>query len=172
MLKFLAGFVVALLLIAGSVYCYFKYGFAPVATASKPWPFEMQLAHMALNARIDKESPRTPPFQPAEADMQEGAHLYRTHCAVCHGLPNQPKTAIAIGEYPEPPQLLVGKGVTDDPPGETYWKVANGIRLTGMPSYSKSLSAKQMWELSFLMAGADKLPASVSQILQKPAGDY
>jgi len=24
-----------------------------------------------------------------------------------------------------------GKGVTDDPAGVTYWKVANGIRLTG-----------------------------------------
>jgi len=25
-------------------------------------------------------------------------------------------------------------GVSDDEPGETYWKVANGIRLTGMPA--------------------------------------
>ena len=28
-------------------------------------------------------------------------------------------------------------GVSDDPPGETYWKVFNGIRLTGMPSYKR-----------------------------------
>jgi hypothetical protein len=37
------------------------------------------------------------------------------------------------GMYPQPPELFKGKGVTDDPAGETYWKVANGIRLTGMP---------------------------------------
>jgi len=79
---------------------------------------------------------------------------------------------VATGMYPDPPQLLHGKGVTDDPPGETYWKVANGIRLTGMPAYSKSLSEKQMWEISFLMAQADKLPPSVMEILQKPASDY
>jgi mono/diheme cytochrome c family protein len=171
-MKFLAGFIFALLLLVGSVYFYFKHGYAPVATASAPWPFEMQLAHMALDARIDKEAPKTPPFQPVEADLQEGAHLYRQQCAVCHGLSNQPKTAVATGMYPDPPQLLHGKGVTDDPPGETYWKVANGIRLTGMPAYSKSLSEKQMWEISFLMAQADKLPPSVMEILQKPAADY
>ena len=30
--------------------------------------------------------------------------------------------------------------MSDDPPGETYWKVANGIRLTGMPSYKELLT--------------------------------
>jgi hypothetical protein len=29
-----------------------------------------------------------------------------------------------------------------------------------------------MWEISFLMADADKLAPSVSEILQKPAGEY
>ena len=26
--------------------------------------------------------------------------------------------------FPTPPHLFKGHGVTDDPPGETYWKVA------------------------------------------------
>ncbi len=53
------------------------------------------------------------------------------------------------GEFPRPPELLKGKGVTDDPPGETYWKVANGIRLTGMPGgYSQSLSPTEMWKIT------------------------
>jgi mono/diheme cytochrome c family protein len=168
MIKFGLGFVFAFLLAAASLYCYFKFGFAPVATASTPWPFEMRLAHMALDARIDKEAPKTPPFQPTDAELQEGAQLYRQHCAVCHGLPDQAKTAIATGMYPAPPQLLKGKGVTDDPSGETYWKVANGIRLTGMPAYKQSLSDKQMWEISTLLAGADKLSAPVMEILRKP----
>ena len=47
-------------------------------------------------------------------------------------------------------------GVSDDPPGETYWKVANGIRLTGMPSYKGVLTDTQMWQVSLLLANADK----------------
>jgi hypothetical protein len=66
---------------------------------------------------------------------------------------------------PKPPQLLEGTGVTDDPPGETYWKVAGGIRMTGMPGFEKSLSSTQIWQVSLLVANADKLPASAKQIL-------
>jgi len=55
--------------------------------------------------------------------------------------------------------------VTDDPPGETYWKVANGIRLSGMPSFSESLSQTQMWQVSLLAANANKLPDSVKSAL-------
>jgi thiosulfate dehydrogenase len=46
--------------------------------------------------------------------------------------------------------------VSDDPVGETYWKVANGIRLTGMPSYKNILTDTQMWQVSLLLANADK----------------
>lgn len=71
--------------------------------------------------------------------------------------------------FPVPPQLFEDM-VTDDPVGETYWKVANGIRLTGMPAFSKSLSDTQMWQVSLLMANADKLPeptkAALSQSVQ------
>ena len=170
-MKFLAGIVFALLLVVAFIYCYFRFGYAPVATASAPWPFEMDLAHMALHARIDKEAPKASPFQATETDLQDGAHVYRQDCAVCHGLPDQAKTHIAAGMYPDPPQLLHGTGVTDDPASETYWKVANGIRLTGMPAYSKSLSEKEMWEVSMLLAGADKLPASVMEMLRKPVAN-
>jgi len=58
-------------------------------------------------------------------------------------------------------------GVTDDPPGETYWKVANGIRLTGMPSYKGILSETEMWQVSLLLANADKpLPPAAVAILR------
>jgi len=58
--------------------------------------------------------------------------------------------------------------VTDDPAGESYWKVANGIRMTGMPSFHESLSDAQVWQVSLLLANADKLPASVNVILAQP----
>jgi mono/diheme cytochrome c family protein len=64
--------------------------------------------------------------------------------------------------------LLEGKGVTDDPAGESYWKVANGIRLTGMPAFKQSLSEAQMWQVSLLLAQADKIPPSVKAILSAP----
>lgn len=167
-MKFILGVIFGIGLVIAAVYVYFYLGYAPVASAAPPIPFEIKLAHAALNARIDKEAPKAVPFQANDTGLQDAAHLYREHCAVCHGLMTGSKTATARGMYPEPPQLLQGKGVTDDPAGETYWKVANGIRLTGMPSYKRDLSDKQMWEIAELLAGADKLPPDVQTILQAP----
>src|ERR1700758_1963709 len=133
-------------------------------------PFEKYLAKKALHARIAKEMPKTVPIEISESNYLAGAQLYKDNCAVCHGVPLAPATPIATGMYPKPPLLLVGKGVTDDEPGESYWKVANGIRLTGMPAFSKSLSTNQMWQLAILLANADKLPPSVKAALVAPPG--
>jgi len=80
-------------------------------------------------------------------------------------LPLEAPTAISKGMFPKPPQLFRGKGVTDDEPGETYWKVANGIRMSGMPGYSQTLSSTEMWEVSLLLANADKLPQAAKVAL-------
>jgi thiosulfate dehydrogenase len=153
------------------VYCYFVTGRAPVATSAAPLPFEKKLAHGALNARIGREMPKTVPIQPDEPNLAAGALVYREHCAVCHGLPEQKETTIAAGMFPHPPKLLEGKGVTDDEPGESYWKVANGIRLTGMPGFRPRLSETQMWQVSLLVANADKLPKSVHDVLSSSPGN-
>jgi mono/diheme cytochrome c family protein len=163
--KFIAGLLLGLILVPLGAYMYFTGGSAPIATTDSDMPFETFLAHKALNARIAKDMPKIVPIQATEANYLAGAELYKQDCGVCHGLPLSPKTAIANGMYPRPPQLFQGKGVTDDEPGETYWKIFNGIRLTGMPGFSKSLSETQMWQVAILLANADKLPASAKAAL-------
>jgi mono/diheme cytochrome c family protein len=67
--------------------------------------------------------------------------------------------------FPKPPQLFRGKGVTDDPASETYWKAANGIRLSGMPSFKTKLSDTQLWQVSQLLAHANEISDSVKKAL-------
>ncbi|MDP9159606.1 MAG: cytochrome c [Acidobacteriota bacterium] len=162
MKAFVLGFILGVIVVPLAVYAYFVTGSAPVATSAEAMPFEKRLAHQALDARVKKEMPKTVPVSP---DYLIGAQIYRENCAVCHGLTDGNKTAIANGMFPKPPLLLHGKGVTDDEPGETYWKVANGIRLTGMPGFNQSLSDTQIWQVSLLVANADKLPVPVQQSL-------
>jgi len=168
LVKFIVGFVLGLVAVPLGLYWYFANGNAPVATAAAPMPFEKMLARKALQAAIEREMPKNVPIQGDEANFTAGAQVYRDNCAVCHGLPSQPRTAVAMGMFPVPPALLEGKGVTDDPAGETYWKVANGIRMTGMPGFKQSLSDTEMWQVSVLLAQADKLPVSVKQSLAAP----
>ena len=159
------GIVLGILLVALGVYFYFSTGLAPVAVTDPPMPFEMKFAHMALDAHIEKQKIPESPVVADEQSYLAGAEVYKHNCAVCHGLPDQPRTNIAQGMFPRPPQLFHGTGVTDDPASETYWKAENGIRLTGMPGFKGRLTETEIWQVSVLLANADKIPPSVKAAL-------
>jgi thiosulfate dehydrogenase len=157
------------LLAAGGVWFYFTTGRAPVAVTEPPLPFEKKLAHGALNARIQKEGPKESMVPADEANYLAAAEVYKQNCAMCHGLPGGEKTTIAQGMYPDPPQLFHGTGVTDDPAWETHWKAENGIRMTGMPGFKSRLTEKQLWQVSQLLANADKISPAVKAALTSAA---
>jgi thiosulfate dehydrogenase len=155
------GILLGVLLIAGGVYYYFSSGMAPVATSATPMPFEKKLAKIGQKAYLDK-LPHPEPQVPADdTNLISGAKVYKENCAVCHGLPGEPKTAVAQGMFPAPPQLFHGVGVTDDDAWESYWKVENGIRMTGMPGFKGQLTEPQIWQVSVLVKNADKISAAV-----------
>jgi mono/diheme cytochrome c family protein len=167
---FFLGFFTALLLLTAGIAVYFKFGRPPVAVADAPFPFERAIVQLPLNARIGRET-RPAPFGTSEDVFEAGAHVYRNECASCHGTPGH-DVAFARHMYPSAPQLWKKHtrgnvvGVSDDEAGETYWKVANGIRLSGMPSYAHVLSQAQMWDVSLLLKNADQqLPDPVMGIL-------
>jgi mono/diheme cytochrome c family protein len=161
-MKFFAGFVVGIVLLPLAAFLYLWLGFFPVATSAGPLPGERWLAALGLRAAISRSGIKESPVQPTEANLQAGAKIYRDTCAVCHGLPGEQKTKIAAGMSPTVPQLFKGNGVTDDPVGDTYWKVTNGIRLTGMPGFEKTLTDEQRWQVSEFLKNANQLPAGVS----------
>jgi mono/diheme cytochrome c family protein len=169
--KFVLGLIIGLLIPAVVGYCYFRYGYAPVATSSAPMPFEKNMARMALHAHIQKEAPKKDaPLPASELNLSQGANVYAENCAFCHGLPDQKASRAAKGMFPLPPQLFSkDEMVTDDPVGVTYWKVSNGIRMTGMPGFGEMLTKDQLWQVSMLLKHADKLPPSVQSGLTKPA---
>lgn len=169
LLPFLLGLLAGLLVLPLGVFLYLRLGYAPVATTARPLPFEEKIARAALDSRIAHEAPKQVPIEDSEANLLAGAKVYLDDCAVCHGLKGQPPTPIAQGMFPRPPQLFEGEGVTSDSVGDTYWKVANGIRLSGMPAFSGSLSKTALWQVSLLLADAYHLPASVKNYLASSA---
>jgi mono/diheme cytochrome c family protein len=143
-----------------------------VAVADPQLPQERLITSVPLDARIHREMVNTPPIQVTEENLVAGAQVYRDQCADCHGYHSKPST-FGPHMFPDAPPLWEKHhhndvvGVSDDPPGETYWKVANGIRLTGMPSYKDVLTDTEMWQVSLLLANADKpLPPAAVTILR------
>jgi mono/diheme cytochrome c family protein len=170
--RVLLGVLLGIVLVPVCLLSWLYFGKVPVAVADPPLFQERLLTGLPLHARIHREMKKSPVITPDEANLVSGAHIYSEKCAVCHGFHGKP-SQLGGQMFPAAPPLWESHhhnasiGVSDDPPGETYWKVANGIRLTGMPAYSGLLSEAEMWNVSLLLANADKpLPPPVVEILR------
>jgi mono/diheme cytochrome c family protein len=169
--RILLGVFLGLVFVPIAMLGWLRLGSVPVAVTDQPLPHEQQFAQMTLHTRIDRELVKIPPIQPDEGNFITGAHVYSEKCIVCHGLHGRP-SAFGPRMFPAAPPLWDKHegndivGVSDDLPGATYWKVANGIRLTGMPSFKGLLTENEMWQVSLLVANADKpLPPAAVEIL-------
>ena len=156
---FVLGFVSAIAILIAAGYFFVTSGDLPAGQDSKPSKMEKWAAKRSLQATMRREAQGlTSPLQPTDDNFTAGIALYRAHCQVCHGGADGEVSLIARGLTPNPPQLAKD-GVEDDPEGVTYWKVAHGIRFTGMPAFGKTLSDREMWEITLLAKHMNSLPS-------------
>ena len=112
----------------------------PANADSPPGKLETWAAKKSLNATIRREMPKQPnPVAATVPNYLAGVKLYGENCIACHGAADGAASTIAAGLYQHAPQLAKD-GVEVDPEGKIYWQVVHGIRLTGMPSFGKSLT--------------------------------
>ena len=170
MLKgFVLGVVATAIVAITSGYLVLSAGLVPAAANGKRIALERWAARTSLRATLARDAPKGPdPVPLTDANLIAGIDLYGQHCAICHGTTQGTASAssIAKGEYPAPPQLAAD-GVEDDPTGWTFWKIQNGIRWTGMPSWRGTLSDQQAWTLALFLKHMDKLPPAAQKAWQE-----
>lgn len=155
-------FVTVLAAIAGGYY-FVASGALPAGQDVKPSPLEKWAAKKSLRATIKREAGGLKsPLPTTDANLAAGSALFVAHCKVCHGGPDDAPSAIAKGLSPAAPQLAKD-GVEDDPEGTIYWKIAHGIRFTGMPAFRSSLSEPEMWQLALFLKHMDHLPPAARE---------
>jgi mono/diheme cytochrome c family protein len=76
---------------------------------------------------------------------RRGERLYREHCALCHGLPGEPRSPVANGLNPPPPDL--SEGIPPADAAEAWWITAHGIRMSGMPTFQSHLTDGEIWDV-------------------------
>jgi len=87
-----------------------------------------------------------------------GAAHYELGCAVCHGAPGRPPSALQAAMLPSPPAL-------DDvarhwSPRQLYWIVCNGQKYTGMPAWIAPGRADEVWPVVSFLTRMPDLDAS------------
>src|SRR3954452_14277306 len=93
-----------------------------------------------------------PPGLDDAAPIPMGTEHFAAHCASCHGAPGVPRGDIANGLYPRPADLA--DAVKRYTPGELFWIVKNGIKMSGMPAWADH-SDEELWGT---VAFIEKLP--------------
>ncbi len=150
-------------------YIVVRNGLVPANADATPSPLEVWAAQTSLRATLAREAPQGPnPVELSDANLIAGIQLYGEHCAICHGTAkgDQSSSPVAKGLYPQPPQLAT-HGVTDDPEGESFWKIQHGIRWTGMPSWANTLSDQEIWTLALFLKHMDQAtPPAPQQVWQ------
>jgi len=135
---------------------FFFAGFYDVAASSD----DPGLVNWALprirEASIERRAGTDPPVKLDDpAVIRDGARAFAEQgCVGCHGGPGVEWSKFSEGLNPGPPDL---KDIAKDiGPGQIFWVVKNGIRMTGMPSFGKiGLADDQIWKIA---AFVKKLP--------------
>lgn len=158
---FALGILATIVVAAAAAYVAVVLGLVPANADGPPLPGEKWAANRSLDATIRREMPRAPAPIPASAEnLAAGAKLYGEDCIVCHGTATGAVTTIARGLYISAPRFGL-RPRTRAPIGELYWDVRHGIRWTAMPSFAKTLSPTQMWQLALFLKNMKTLPPDV-----------
>ncbi len=83
-----------------------------------------------------------------------GFKNYHAMCRGCHSAPGDPRTEIAKGLYPNPPDFT-SKDMKMRSEAELYWVIKNGIKMTGMPAFGPTHNEDEIWGI---VAFIKKLP--------------
>lgn len=134
-----------------------RSGIYDIGAAKPHTDFTEWLTHgtMIQSVRRHAKAVQAPERFTAQQVVQ-GFCVYETHCVACHGAAGVANQTWANGMEPSPPYLL-------DAPrrwsrAELFWIVSNGIKMTGMPAWNRSLSNGQMWDVVAYLEATNQAP--------------
>jgi len=121
----------------------------------------------AFLARLIRGEPNLPegnirnPYQPTEANLQEGREHYEKQCAFCHGTDGRGQGDPGIQFYPPVPSLAdLDAEMTD---ARMHFIILRGIRYTAMPSFAKVLTPEEAWKVVLWVRGLSGKPDASSK---------
>lgn len=131
-----------------------KAGLVPIEADVAPSALETRLFSTVVRASVSRHSSeRLNAEAPTEDELSEGAEIYKSLCAQCHGQLNGRASTLGASFYPPAPQLP-GHG-TAYTEAQVSWIVEHGIRNTSMPSWRRLLSDDDIRKVSAFLKRMD-----------------
>ena len=150
--------VVVLVQVLGTVAAIY-WGIFNVAATDPHWSLTLEVIDIARVRSIKARAAGiVPPVNLADHKrVVAGTSHFAEYCVSCHSAPGVLSGELAKGMYPQPPVLT--DSAKQWSPGELFWIIQNGIKMSGMPSWP-GLSDDDLWNI---VAFLQKLPAMSEQ---------
>lgn len=146
-MRFLAGLLTGLLLVALGAAAVVWTGSFNVAASSPAGKLEEKVARMTVDRSVSRRAPASSAMPAASPEiLREGLSHYRENCVGCHGAPGVDAAEFGQGLNPPAPDLTLPR-VQKRSDGQLYWIVANGLRMTGMPAFSPTHKEEEIWKI-------------------------
>lgn len=169
MKHFVAGIVATLIVFTLGSWLYLKLGYADLRSDVPPSWLEAQLATNALNASAARHATQqNNPVSATEANLLDGARLYRDKCADCHGRPDNPVSDYGASFNPRAPQFM--RAHPSLPENQEFYIIKYGVRRSAMPAWGNIMADSEIWQVVTFLDHLDNLPPSAQQCLHRPAG--
>src|SRR6266568_3949933 len=170
MVRFLFGFVAAVVIVLLTMLCCVRFGFVDPRADAEVGVFESKIAMPALDAAVERRAPNVAnPIQPTDENLMTGMRTYQNICAGCHGDILHLHAAFGDAFHPRAPQFA--EDAPDMPENQNFYIIQHGVRLSGMPAWKQALTDLQTWQLVTFLSDMDKLPPQVSAAWKAAASD-
>jgi mono/diheme cytochrome c family protein len=163
------GALVLIIVIGGFIFVY--SGFYNVAAAVPHSPLTEWLLSTVSDRSVKHQAQGiSPPSNLSNPKITKaGFTKYQNDCALCHGTPMAFPGKIGKGLNPRPPKLW--ESAKELSPGEMYWVIKNGIKMTGMPYWSHEYKEEDTWSVvAFLKQLPDISAQQYRQMTQTAKG--
>lgn len=167
---FVFGIVATLIVLSAAAYVYLEQGFVDARADVQPGMLDRWLG-ASMDASTKRHAPNPPnPVADTRENLLAAATLYGEKCGICHGGPDGKASEVGEALNPPAPQFF-GSEPPDMMPNENFYIIQHGVRMTGMPAWSKLLSDEQIGQVVLLLKHINdkNVPAEVEQELNRSA---
>jgi mono/diheme cytochrome c family protein len=152
-MKTIRTLVILILVLAAAGLAFIFSGFYDVAADTEhtnpvQWVLRTTQSR-SVHRRAEQVRPPAWMASPDPAVLRTGFEHYQEMCVVCHGAPGTSLSEIGQGLNPPAPELSRHA----DEPGENFWIIKHGIKMTGMPAFGVTHDDDEIWAIvAFLQA--------------------
>src|ERR1700692_4076140 len=145
MLRFLSGFVAAIVVVFLAGFLWLRLGFVDARADAPENGLERAVAMTALDASVRWHAPQVQnPVAATDDNLVAGMKVYQNNCAGCHGDIHQPHATFGDSLNPRAPQFM--EDAPDMPEYQNFYIIENGIRVGGHAALRSSLKEEEIWQ--------------------------